>query len=135
MKINNDLSTIYWKSCIYQTILQCYLSHKSNVHICLDFFFLNILFSLPLLASIPFCPLQFLKSILILVEKILLLYSSLRLQKEGHLGCLVIGCLPLAQVMIPESGIKSRIGLMWGACFSFCLCLCLSLSTVSLMNK
>ena len=45
-----------------------------------------------------------------------------------------VECLPLAQVVIPGSRIKSHIGLLVGAYFSLCLCLCLSLS-VSLMNK
>ena len=45
----------------------------------------------------------------------------------GHLGGLVVECLPLAQVMIPGPEIKSHIRLLMGS-----LLFCLSLS---LMNK
>ena len=52
----------------------------------------------------------------------------------GHLGGSAVEHLPLAQGMIPGSGIESHIGLLQRACFSLCLSLCLSLS-LSLMNK
>ena len=50
---------------------------------------------------------------------------------EQTLGCLGgsgVGLLPLAQVVIPGSGISPTLGSLRGACFSLCLSLCLSLS-------